>query len=220
MRTIYKQGNEPNALTERKLDDDVPFGWGEIDADPDLKAEILEALLDEQGEICAYTGIRIGDSDAHIEHLKPRAHSWDGNTDVSYENMVACHTEEGGAFGATYKGDWPSPSEWDDFVTPLEERCEQCFQYGTDGSIHAAGGNPAAEQTIEKLRLDHPELEDLRKEAITEVVVTFSQTDPQALSAAVQKKVNRLKRKMHQEDPNRLPQFVFALVDALETHVS
>lgn len=219
MRTIYKQGNEPDALMERKYDD-APFGWGEIDAEPDLKAEITDALLDEQGELCAYTGLSIGNGDAHVEHLKPRAHDWEENTDVSYENMVACHTEEGGAFGATYKGDWPSPSEWDDFVTPLEERCEQCFRYETDGSIHAAGNNRAAEQTIHHLRLDHPELEDLRKEAITEMIVAFSQTDPQARRAAVRKKIDRLKRKMHHEAPNRLPEFIFVLIDALETHMS
>lgn len=219
MRTIYKQGNEPNSLMERRLDD-APFGWGEIDADPDLKAEIKEALLDEQGDLCAYTGIQINPGDSHIEHLKPRAHDWEGNTDVSYENMVACYPSGGCEFGAMYKGNWPSPSEWDDFVTPLEERCEQCFQYEADGSIHAVANNRAAERTIENLYLDHPELEGLRRDAITGMIESFSQTDSRALKAAVQRKVNRLRRKMQQDDPNRLPQFVFVLVDVLETHVS
>ena len=219
MRKIHKQGNQPNALEEHILGN-TPFGWGEINDDPDLKSKIKEALLDEQGELCAYTGIRIGIDGAHIEHLKPRAHDWEGNTDVSYENMVACHTEEGGTFGATYKGDWPRPSEWDDFITPLDERCEHCFRYGTDGSISASGNNRAAEQTIENLRLDNPELEDLRKEAITEIVVEFSQADPQSRKAAIQRAVDRLRRRMRQEDPSRLPEFVFVLVDALETHAS
>jgi len=219
MRKIHKQGNEPNTLEERRLGD-APFGWGEIDADPDLKREIKKTLLDEQGKLCAYTGIRIQTGDAHIEHLKPRAYDWDGNTDVSYENMVACHTEQGDTFGATYKGDWPSPSEWGDFITPLEERCEESFQYETDGSIQADGSNRAAERTIENLRLDHPELEELRKDAIDGMIETFSQTAPRALNAAVQQKVDRLRRRMKREDPNRLPEFVFVLVDALDTHVS
>jgi uncharacterized protein (TIGR02646 family) len=219
MRKIHKQGNEPNALEERRLGD-APFGWGEINDDPDLKATIKEALLDEQGELCAYTGIRIGTGSAHIEHLKPRAHDWEGHTDVSYENMVACHTEKGSTFGATYKGDWPSPSEWDDFITPLDERCEQSFRYETDGSIRAAGNNLAAERTIENLNLDHPELEDLRADAVEGMVETFSQTNVRALKTAVRQKVDRLRRRMRQTDPNRLPEFVFVLVDALETHVS
>lgn len=134
--------------------------------------------------------------------------------------MVACHTEDGGEFGAMYKGSWPSPSEWDDFVTPLEERCEQCFKYGTNGSVHAAGTNRAAEQTINNLNLNHPELEDRRQEAIAGLLETFSQTDPQALKRAVHQRIDRLRRRMEQEAPNRLPEFVFALIDALETHVS
>jgi uncharacterized protein (TIGR02646 family) len=219
MRKIHKQGDEPDALQERRLGD-APFGWGEINDDPDLKSKIKEALLDEQGELCAYTGIRIGGDDAHVEHLKPRAHDWGENTDVSYRNMVACHTEEGSTFGATYKGDWPSPSEWNDFITPLDEWCKECFQYGTDGSVSPSGNNRAAERTIENLRLDHPELEDLRREAITEMVVRFSQTDPQSQQTAIRRKVNRLRRRMKQEEPNQLPEFVFVLVDALETHVS
>lgn len=219
MRKIHKQGNQPNALEEHILGN-TPFGWGEINDDPDLKSKIKEALLDEQGELCAYTGIRIMGDDARIEHLKPRAHDWGENTDVRYRNMVACHTEEGSRFGATYKGDWPSPSEWDDFITPLEERCEQCFQYGIDGSVSPSGNNQAAERTIENLNLDHPELEELREDAIEGIIETFSQTNPRALKAAVQQRIDRLKRKMRQEDPNQLPEFVFVLVDALETHAS
>lgn len=218
MRKIHKKGNEPNALQERRLSD-APFGWGEVDDDPELKSQIRDALLDEQGELCAYTGIRINLTDLHIEHLKPRAHDWEGDTDVRYENMVACHTKAGGEFGAVYKGSWPSPSEWDDFVTPLEERCEQCFRYETNGSVHAASTNRAAEQTIENLNLNHPELEDKRQSAIAGVLETFSQTDPQAMRRAVKQKVDRLRRRMKREDPNQLPEFIFVLIDALETHL-
>lgn len=219
MRKIHKQGNQPNSLQERRLGE-APFGWGEIDDTPGLKSEITDALLDEQGDLCAYTGIRIDLNDSHIEHLKPRAHDWGGDTDVRYENMVACHTEDGCEFGAMYKGNWPPPSEWDDFITPLEERCERCFQYEIDGSIVAVGNNQAAERTVENLNLDHPELEDLRADAIEGIMETFTQEDLQARKRAMNQTINRLKRRMRQEAPNRLPDFVFALVDALETYVS
>jgi hypothetical protein len=102
----------------------------------------------------------------------------------------------------------------------LDERCEQSFRYETDGSIRAAGNNLAAERTIENLNLDHPELEDLRADAVEGMVETFSQTNVRALKTAVRQKVDRLRRRMRQTDPNRLPEFVFVLVDALETHVS
>lgn len=219
MRTIHKQGNEPNELEHRR-NNPAPFGWAEINDDPTLKVTIKEALLSEQGFLCAYTGIRIEQDKSHIEHLKPRAHDWNGDTDVRYDNMVACYPKEGGcSFGAMYKGNWPSPPEWSDFVTPLENRCEHCFRYATNGSVTAVGNNEAAEKTIAHLNLDHPELQNLRRDAITGVLEDFDQTHPQALRTAVQKRIDRLRRSMRQESPSRLRSFVFVLVDALEAYV-
>jgi uncharacterized protein (TIGR02646 family) len=218
MRTIHKQGNEPNELEQRR-NSTTPFGWEELN-DDDLKDDVQDALLSEQGFICAYTGIRIDKDKSHIEHLKPRSHDWNGDTDVRYDNMVACYPKEGGCpFGAMHKGSWPSPAEWEDFITPLEDRCAHCFRYGTNGSVRAVGDLDAAKKTIDKLNLDHPELQNLRRDAIEGVLESFDQTNPQALRAAIRKRMEQLRRSMRRESPNRLAPFVFALVDALETYL-
>lgn len=142
MRTIHKQGNEPNELEQRR-NSSTPFGWEELNDDLDLKEETMDALLSEQGFLCAYTGVRIEQRNAHIEHLKPRSHDWNGDTDVRYDNMVACYPKEGGCpFGAMYKGNWPSPEEWGTFITPLEDRCEHCFHFSNRSMVASGSTSP------------------------------------------------------------------------------
>ena len=219
MRQIQK--NEPRALgLQERRQGPEPFGWEEINDDTSLKNDIKAALLAEQGGLCAYTGIEIDMGASHIEHMKARAHNWGYDSDTDYQNMVACYPNGGCDFGAMRKGNWPSPSEWSDFITPVEPRCEACIAYGTDGSISADGGNVAAKTTIQRLALDHRELEERRRHAIDGVLESLSQHNAGALKAAAEKLVDQLERTMQQEKPTRLTAFVFVLVDALRRHVA
>lgn len=225
MRKIKKE--EPQHLGLQPLRQaEAPFGWGELEQVPGLKDAVKDALLAEQGCLCAYTGVEIDASQSHVEHMRPRnpptGHAggwWEDGHETDYNNLVACYPMNGGAFGAHSKGSWPGPEEWDLFVTPLEDRCETCFSYTSEGRVVASGGNRAAERTIEELNLDHPELTALRLRRINGVLQAFQQTDPGARTAAIRKEVERLRRRMQQSRPGRLPEFVFVLVDVFEDHL-
>ena len=117
------------------------------------KEGLLVALIQEQGELCAYTMRRIDDDSSHVEHIKPqvecRAHGV--GEDLHYANLVACFPRYGMKaryrYGAQHKGDW-----WDNggalFVSPLHPACEQRFDFDIDGAISPVGDNPAAVVTI------------------------------------------------------------------------
>ena len=71
MRQIQK-GNECGALSNWRQDNaavpqNLVYGKGGFPG-----AKVLEALLTEQGHLCAYTLKLIDSTSAHIEHLKPQ----------------------------------------------------------------------------------------------------------------------------------------------------
>jgi hypothetical protein len=71
MRHIQKN-NEPQSLTQWRAahQTDPNFGYSMIEAN--LRGEIRQALVAEQGGLCAYTGRRINETSCHIEHPKPQ----------------------------------------------------------------------------------------------------------------------------------------------------
>ncbi len=127
---------------------------------------VLEALIVEQGYLCAYTLLKISTDKAHIEHLKPQSLCVNGE-DVAWDNIVACFPQPGAqhpGFGAVQKDRW-----WDEtlFISPLAENCESRFRYKSDGAIEPAIKNDsAAATTIDKLKLDCERLREARKSAI------------------------------------------------------
>lgn len=70
------KGGEPKALTEAKRDirntPDAPFDYSSLQGEN--KRKVLEALVVEQGHLCAYCMCRIGtdNSPATIEHIIPQ----------------------------------------------------------------------------------------------------------------------------------------------------
>lgn len=147
----------------------------------DVKRQILDFFLQEQGYLCCYTGILIDEKTAHIEHLKPYhlCRVEGKNEDVHHLNLVAAYPgafyeeEINGKkikkcpFGAHAKYKW---YEADKFVRPLDEDCESRFIFDQFGGISAIKSDTAAQTTIKKLVLDHEQLKDLREEAINEVL--------------------------------------------------
>lgn len=181
MRTIKKRP-PPNELVEWRqarnaaADDATwPFNYDAMRRAPAVIAAVNHRLFEEQGGICAYTGIRLtflGDGEPwfHIEHLKAQDHCERGE-DTDHGNMVACWPEPnrkiGVEYGAVKKGKWPLPADVAKFVSPLREDCSVRFAYKRKGEIEAVRADDAAAvDTIKELGLDHKELRALRREAI------------------------------------------------------
>ncbi len=217
MRWIRKQRPEPHALTQwrARYSSDTNFGYALLRSSQETIRTVTDALLWEQGWLCAYTGRRIDTDTYHIEHLKAQTHCSPEET-VAYSNMVACYPspnpERGTPYGAERKGSWPSSSEQHLFVSPLDQTCEERFRFNLRGSIRErANDDQAAKTTIEKIGLDHRELVAFRKAAIQG---TLGKSNNLSLKDA-RRRLNSLRS--HQE--GRQEPFCFVLVQALRKHI-
>ena len=217
MRWIRKP-LEPRALTEwrARYSSDVNFGYDLLRSSQQTIQTVTDALLREQGGLCAYTGIRIDTRSCHIEHLKAQAHCSPVET-VLYSNMVACRPSPNPRhktpYGAEQKGSWPDPSEQHLFVSPLDQTCENRFAFNLRGEIREQEDNDqAAKTTIKKIRLDHRELVAFRKAAIQG---TLGKSNDLPLKDA-RRRLNSLRS--HRQ--GRREPFCFVLVQALQKHIS
>ena len=220
MRQILKTV-EPAVLAEwrSRCQGDINFSYDLIPSD--VRSAVLESLLSEQGWLCAYTGRRVRMDGCHIEHLNPQAHCQRGE-DVAYTNLVACHPAPNtgeSPYGAHPKKDWPSPAERYLFVSPLDDHCEDRFQFNLRGEIAPArADDQAAKTTISKLKLDHSELTQLRNEAINATLIKPGH-GPASLS------LTDARRRLSGLETNesagvRLEPYCFALKQALRKHIA
>lgn len=149
-----------------KFQGDINFGYDLMNSDHRLK--VKQALLREQGGICAYTGRVISQESSHIEHLLPQK-AWKAyrGLDVKYRNMVACWPEPGHKpeprYGARFKNNWPAPGQESLFVSPLSSKCESRFIFSYQGKVTTRPKDKAAAETVKKIGLDEPLLDDLRQ---------------------------------------------------------
>ncbi|MGL4502681.1 MAG: hypothetical protein ACRCU2_26700, partial [Planktothrix sp.] len=131
-------------------------------------------------------------------------------------NIVACYPQPNTKFkmpyGAHKKDDWPIPEQQHLFVSPLEPTCESRFVFNLRGEIKSKEGDEAAAMTIDKLGLDHSELNDKRKAAIQG---TLGKTNNLPLKDA-RKRLRNLKTQQSEQ----LDGFCFVLVQALEKHIA
>jgi uncharacterized protein (TIGR02646 family) len=147
--------------------------WREVP--PATKAELLRALVHEQGALCAYTMRRIDNSSAHVEHIKPqsRCRADARGSDLDYDNLVACFPRAGMKaayrYGAQKKENWWA-NDGAEFLSPLQNTCERFFRFDLDGEISAVGDRAAGVMTIGVLGLDHPSLVEDRKRVIEEFI--------------------------------------------------
>jgi uncharacterized protein (TIGR02646 family) len=164
------------------------------------KAILQEALMEEQGWLCAYTLRRIDENHSHIEHIKPESicRSEQTCSDLDYDNLIACFPHDGMPgkcrYGAQQKGNW-----WDNdgekFVSPLHANCEKRFRYDLDGNIKAFKNHPAALTTIKVLKLNHPSLAEDRMRVIQEFIYGPAGDDPLSnakVSRAMKNVCNRM----------------------------
>jgi uncharacterized protein (TIGR02646 family) len=149
---------------------------------------LKQALLLVQGFLCAYTMRRIDTvADCHIEHIIPQAQN--PALDLDFPNMLACFPKSGGdvtaGYGAPIKGGAHVQINVN-FVTPAQSGCETRFLFTKDGRVTAAHVDLAAIDTINKLKLDHPQLIDLRAAALQAngIAIKRSNRTRQALKTA------------------------------------
>ena len=164
MKFIIK-GDEPKELKNWKAlaNDDWKPTYADLRGDE--KAVVKKNLMEEQGYICCYCERRLEDNDSHIEHLRPQS---DPKVDpLDYGNML-CSCQNQLEVGeprhcGNLKEDWFD----DDFISPLDQNCEENFSYIHDGRIQPfPEDNGASLQTITKLGLNIPKLSAQRRKAI------------------------------------------------------
>lgn len=132
------KGCEPAALTEAKRiirnTPDTTYCYESLRGES--KRKVLEALLAEQGHLCAYCMCRIG-TDGHpatIEHLIPQ-HPTDsavnGELSLAYHNLVAVCDGRGGATCDKRRGNASMT------VDPTKRHTLESIYYHRDGRIDA-----------------------------------------------------------------------------------
>jgi uncharacterized protein (TIGR02646 family) len=185
-----------------------------------LKTELHDALLREQGYLCAYTMKRIYREDSHIEHIKPESicRADCVGSDLDYENLVACFPREGMPrryrYGAQERDDWWENSG-KDFISPLQKNCEIRFRFDSEGNILWVTNRVAAETTVKVLRLDHPSLSEDRGMVITEFLFGGDRSSP--LSEAEAHRA--IKAICAKDSHGRFYQFCVAIRDALLEYI-
>ena len=122
---------------------------------PALKSELIK----EQKGLCAYCCGRITDAKAHNEHIEPRNPGKDAsNRSLDYTNIVAsCNNPE--TCGIKKENHY-DPEQ---FVSPLDENCEEQFSYYANGDI------VGDQYTIDQLNLNAYELKNARKSVIKQL---------------------------------------------------
>ncbi|KHT54448.1 hypothetical protein RJ41_08010 [Alteromonas marina] len=79
-----KKSPQPNSLTTYKYDPNASYS----NLPADVKTEIKESLLDEQGQLCAYCMGAIKIDTMRIEHWASQTNN--ANLELDYSNMLAC----------------------------------------------------------------------------------------------------------------------------------
>lgn len=181
MKYIEKR-EEPESFTAWKALENENWKPHWDDFRSPQKPKVHEALIQEQGYLCCYCGLRIGKSNSHIEHLKPRAHY--PELALEYSNLLASCPGEGDDQNqgksqepltlAEHCGPWKQ--DWYDsdlMVSPLMENCADYFIYTGFGEILPTDDptmKVAASQTIRRLGLNNSKLEASRRSALQAIL--------------------------------------------------
>lgn len=136
------------------------------------KGDIRNALLNEQGYICAYCNQRIKDDDefgkprTSIEHYEAQAN--DDEKKLNYLNMLGvCNGNEGNPIHLMHCD--RSRGNKLLFINPMNNNCENFIKYDTDGSIYSE--DERVENDInEVLNLNNDRLIKWRKMVMDKVV--------------------------------------------------
>lgn len=171
-----KKGKEPASLTrwKRSTGDYRNKSWEELGSG--IATDIRNSLIEEQGHICCYCGVEIDGRNSHIEHFKPQANGKFPLEKFDYKSnlLASCNsiTTQKGKHRKKYlhcgerKGDW---FDQDLIVSPLDQFCEDYFEYSSDGGIRPTkepNKKKKARVTIKQSGLNVASLNQKRKAAI------------------------------------------------------
>jgi len=165
MKHIVKQ-DEPQAFTDWKASANEDWQPTYDDLSGETKKAVKYALMAEQGDICCYCERRLTDEDSHIEHFRPQR---DPAVDLIDFGNLLCSCQNQLKKGeprhcGNLKGEW---FDRDLLISPLDPGCEDRFAFTGDGLIKpAADHDQAASETITRLGLSIPKLNDMRAKVI------------------------------------------------------
>ncbi|CAI3798178.1 retron system putative HNH endonuclease [Rheinheimera sp. MM224] len=166
MLKINKLAQEPPEVSAWKalVNDDWQPSYGNLMGQE--RRVLRQSLLTEQGHVCCYCNRRIMESPSveniaefHIEHFRPQ-HAF-GHLELEYQNVHASCFKNDSPNGRRHCG--PAKDDWFDeelTLSPLHDNSGS-IRFLYDGSI--SGLDQAANETIKRLRLDHPMLEAERE---------------------------------------------------------
>ncbi len=193
-----KKNQEPGNFTAWKgcANEDWQPNWDNFQS-PE-KTALHKALLQEQGYICCYCGMRITKEISHIEHLQPREIY--PNIALDYSNLLASCPGEG------ENPDWKKPQKippsqkhcgpkkdnWYDanlMVSPLQPNCRDFFRYTGLGEIRPTKNpamEPAAQETINRLGLNDGKLQDARRRQIEKILPLIEGSTKEEIQQLIQ----------------------------------
>lgn len=196
----------------------------------DVKDDIRDNRVVDQGYLCAYTLKRIGQIvwngeltwDAHVEHVVTRKSSKErGDLDqtVSYDNLVAC-VDRGASlpYGASVRGDTIEDLP----VTPFQRACSNRFEFHPDGTI--TGRDAQATATIKILKLDHDDLTEDRRAKLAARGIGIPRSPTPKVKKLTAPKLSapearrRAKESLEFDAEGKLPEFCVALTQVYEQH--
>ena len=130
-----------------------------------LKKNLKETLIYEQGAICCYCGKRIEYHDSNIEHFLPKGKYVEKELD--YNNLLSSCL--GGQIERQVMKRFPlncdaKKGQKEIKINPTDQYCEKCFDFDEDGNIYGKGSE--ANQAIITLGLNNDVLKHQRKAAI------------------------------------------------------
>ena len=167
MKHIQK-GKEPEFFRKWKEGESQDWNpdWAAFDGTGEVKRNLMEHLIEEQGGICCYCNRELRDNDFHIEHFRPKERNRYPELALDYDNLlISCQRQlqsrEPRHCGMK-KDNW---FEEGVMVSPLDQDCETRFEYLEDGRIRATNNDHGACETINRLGLDIDKLRELRKAA-------------------------------------------------------
>lgn len=142
-----------------------PKAWENISP---IRKELREHILQEQGNCCAYTEVRLnGEEYCHIDHYRTRNLFPEKMSE--YENLlVSCNSEE---YAAKYKDrQIKSKSDYDELINPVEESPSDHIEFAFTGDVLPLKQSKKGERTISVFNLNEKSLLDRRKTAVLNVV--------------------------------------------------
>lgn len=164
IKNMPPQSLEEYKKTENACYDNLP---------QNVKKDLRDSLITEQGSICCYCGRRIfSDHHSVIEHIWPKGLREYSHLQLEYSNLLcSCDGGESERTGKSKVEKRKYPSFCDDkknnqilHLTPLDSNCEEQFAYDEEGHIY--GLTDEAREAIEILGLDCSPLVNLRRAAI------------------------------------------------------